>query len=219
MLYNRWRLKKYAVVEARERAEVERALDTVDEEKDNIPFGARAIESGIQIDGIWISSQNTPAPSPPQPATPVGSGRASSTTRKSSQGTLNPPPIMVTAYDENSSTETLHSQDETQALHPYAIAYRIASRGSEVHSLAADEEHLKRNETLELERSSHEYAAYRSYLQPKRCNTPVDRPTGTSTAQKENRRGSGVSVDSLTGVYNYQPLMDGPSGFSLNRQG
>lgn len=29
----------------------------------DIPFGIRAIQSGIQVDGIWISQTNTPAPS------------------------------------------------------------------------------------------------------------------------------------------------------------
>jgi hypothetical protein len=29
----------------------------------DIPFGVRAIQSGIQVDGIWISNTNTPAPS------------------------------------------------------------------------------------------------------------------------------------------------------------
>lgn len=28
-----------------------------------IPFGIRAIESGIEVDGVWISRSNTPAPS------------------------------------------------------------------------------------------------------------------------------------------------------------
>jgi hypothetical protein len=31
-----------------------------EEMKDDIPFGVRAIESGIEIDGVWISRSNTP---------------------------------------------------------------------------------------------------------------------------------------------------------------
>ena len=38
-----------------------------EEMKDDIPFGVRAIESGIEVDGVWISRSNTP----------VGSSRAS----------------------------------------------------------------------------------------------------------------------------------------------
>ncbi len=37
------------------------------EPKDDIPFGIRAIQSGIEVDGVWISRSNTP----------VGSSRAS----------------------------------------------------------------------------------------------------------------------------------------------
>ncbi|KAB2577523.1 uncharacterized protein LTHEOB_9183 [Lasiodiplodia theobromae] len=32
---------------------------------DDIPFGIRAIQSGIEVDGIWISGTNTPVPSSP----------------------------------------------------------------------------------------------------------------------------------------------------------
>ncbi|EKG19435.1 hypothetical protein MPH_03298 [Macrophomina phaseolina MS6] len=32
---------------------------------DEIPFGIRAIQSGIEVDGIWISGTNTPVPSSP----------------------------------------------------------------------------------------------------------------------------------------------------------
>ncbi|CAG8948169.1 unnamed protein product [Penicillium salamii] len=50
--------------------------------KDDIPFGARALESGIEIEGIWNSNPNTPVPSPLQPSTPVRS-RPSSLSPKS----------------------------------------------------------------------------------------------------------------------------------------
>lgn len=39
-----------------------------------IPFGVRAIESGIEVDGVWISRSNTPGPSVPgSPALSVAS--------------------------------------------------------------------------------------------------------------------------------------------------
>ncbi|CAG7921905.1 unnamed protein product [Penicillium olsonii] len=72
---NKWRIRKYAIAEAKEReaeAEMYPMLH-----KDDIPFGARALESGIEIEGIWNSNPNTPIPSPRQPATPVGSRPAS----------------------------------------------------------------------------------------------------------------------------------------------
>ena len=39
-----------------------------------VPFGIRAIESGIEVDGVWISRSNTPAqslPTTPAPASPA----------------------------------------------------------------------------------------------------------------------------------------------------
>lgn len=40
------------------------AQPTLEErQEDNIPFGIRAIESGIEVDGVWISRSNTPVAS------------------------------------------------------------------------------------------------------------------------------------------------------------
>lgn len=40
---------------------------------DDVPFGARAIEQGIEVEGIWICSKNAPTPSPHFPGTPTDS--------------------------------------------------------------------------------------------------------------------------------------------------
>lgn len=37
-----------------------------------IPFGARALERGIQVEGIWVSNNSTPVPSPHKPRTTAG---------------------------------------------------------------------------------------------------------------------------------------------------
>ncbi|KAJ5348686.1 DNA recombination/repair protein RecA monomer-monomer interface [Penicillium brevicompactum] len=73
--YNKWKMRRYAVTEAKEQEE-EAEMDPM-LHKDDIPFGARALERGIEIEGIWNSNSNTPIPSPRQPATPVGSRPAS----------------------------------------------------------------------------------------------------------------------------------------------
>ncbi|KGO78088.1 hypothetical protein PITC_041190 [Penicillium italicum] len=69
--WNRWMMSKLAETEAKERereAEVYPMLH-----KDDIPFGARALERGVEVEGIWVS----PTQSPCQPATPVASRPAS----------------------------------------------------------------------------------------------------------------------------------------------
>lgn len=40
---------------------------SIEPKEDDVPFGIRAIESGIEVDGVWISRSNTP----------VGSSRSS----------------------------------------------------------------------------------------------------------------------------------------------
>jgi hypothetical protein len=47
--------------------EAQREVPKTDGLKNDIPFGIRALESGIEVDGVWISRSNTP----------VGSGRSS----------------------------------------------------------------------------------------------------------------------------------------------
>ncbi|CAG8384507.1 unnamed protein product [Penicillium salamii] len=77
---SKWKMRRYAATEAKEQ-EVEAEIFPM-LHKDDIPFGARALESGIEIEGIWNSNPNTPVPSPHQPSTPVRS-RPSSLSPKS----------------------------------------------------------------------------------------------------------------------------------------
>ncbi|KAF1930943.1 uncharacterized protein M421DRAFT_90721 [Didymella exigua CBS 183.55] len=72
--YDRSKIRKYSKVDKGKQAATPEMLESqpvqlvqADEMKDEIPFGVRAIESGIEIDGVWISRSNTP----------VGSSRAS----------------------------------------------------------------------------------------------------------------------------------------------
>ncbi|KAN0067689.1 hypothetical protein V8E54_014254 [Elaphomyces granulatus] len=76
---NRRRLKKIVVEEERQKSERPKSVDLDETDRDDIPFGARALESGIQVEGIWISSpaslspdqSETPATSiPPSPILP-----------------------------------------------------------------------------------------------------------------------------------------------------
>jgi hypothetical protein len=76
--YDRYRLRKYSKVEKGKQAQTPEMLEAQPikvETKDEIPFGIRAIESGIEVDGVWISRSNTP----------VGSSRSSMTDVKLAQ--------------------------------------------------------------------------------------------------------------------------------------
>ena len=99
LTYNKWRLRKYTAV-AENKAAVRREMQhTVSvkrgrSQRQKIPFGVRALESGIEVDGVWISGTNTPSTMPgspniaamkPQPAhkdySPEASSSASETSR------------------------------------------------------------------------------------------------------------------------------------------
>ena len=73
LTFDKRRLRKYSKVDKGKRAQSPEMLEAqpvtqVNEDtKDEIPFGIRAIQSGIEVDGVWISRTNTP----------VGSSRAS----------------------------------------------------------------------------------------------------------------------------------------------
>ncbi|OQE16522.1 hypothetical protein PENFLA_c027G04465 [Penicillium flavigenum] len=69
--WNRWMMNKHAATESKEREEQAEVYPML--HKDDIPFGARALERGIGVEGIWISEPSTPMQSPCQPATPVPS--------------------------------------------------------------------------------------------------------------------------------------------------
>jgi hypothetical protein len=71
--YDRTKLRKYSKVNKGKQAQTPEMLESqpvtqvMSETKEEIPFGVRAIESGIEVDGVWISRSNTP----------VGSSRSS----------------------------------------------------------------------------------------------------------------------------------------------
>lgn len=191
-------LKKYAAVEAQERKDGKN-IGEKERGEDNIPFGARAIERGVQVDGIWISNQNTPSNSPIRPGTPMGSRRASSISKISSQETLQPPPIMVTACDGNSSPSADGHGPYlgTQSFQPHSSANGVPVGYFEVDRLSPDGDNPKRSETMELDWSKHEYATYQGYLQPGRCTFPTD-PVVTLD---DGINITTISLDSLAGAH------------------
>ncbi|PGH02553.1 hypothetical protein GX51_04580 [Blastomyces parvus] len=80
-IYNSLQLKRLSAAAAAEAATV-RTPKMLEAGSDEIPFGSRAIERGIEVEGIWISNQNTPAGSPiwgptPDPSRPASLGSKS----------------------------------------------------------------------------------------------------------------------------------------------
>ncbi|TID21263.1 hypothetical protein E6O75_ATG04658 [Venturia nashicola] len=58
-MYTRWRLRQYTSVSIKHPTPNMVEAQTTDE----IPFGIKAIERGVEVEGVWISRSNTPVPS------------------------------------------------------------------------------------------------------------------------------------------------------------
>lgn len=76
LTYNKWRLRKYTAVAEKKtalRREMQHATSVKRgrSQRQQIPFGIRALESGIEVDGVWISGSNTPASTPGTPNIPA----------------------------------------------------------------------------------------------------------------------------------------------------
>lgn len=65
--HTHWKLRKYSALAEKEKQEtaVQRQLSMRAQRRkqaEDVPFGIRAIESGIEVEGVWISRSNTPDP-------------------------------------------------------------------------------------------------------------------------------------------------------------
>ena len=72
LVYNHWRLRKYTAIAAANKASLKQEMHHSHSVRrgrfatapgGEVPFGIRAIESGIEVDGVWVSRSNTPASS------------------------------------------------------------------------------------------------------------------------------------------------------------
>jgi hypothetical protein len=91
------------------------------ETKDETPFGIRAIQSGIEVDGVWISRTNTP----------VGSSRnsISELPRSYNNSQLELPQAAVYASSRNSSRAPSSSFDRAVSAERIAGDSRSSSPG------------------------------------------------------------------------------------------
>jgi hypothetical protein len=67
VMWRNWRVQRQEIIDEERRMriqELRRSGQIIESRKSHdIPFGVKAIESGIEIDGIWISKTNSPVPS------------------------------------------------------------------------------------------------------------------------------------------------------------
>ncbi|OOQ90522.1 hypothetical protein PEBR_04317 [Penicillium brasilianum] len=66
--FNTWMTGRYAEAESRQKDEEADLYPMLS--RDDVPFGAKALERGVQVEGIWVSSHNTPHSGTLHPETP-----------------------------------------------------------------------------------------------------------------------------------------------------
>ena len=97
LVYKRWQLKNFIKLEE-EGKDVEDADGPQMEEmvpENHVPFGIRAIESGVEVEGVWISRPNSPAPS--ILASPVSSAATLPSPKKGAAAVRSPSILPSTA--------------------------------------------------------------------------------------------------------------------------
>lgn len=92
LIFQRWRIRRYAALEAGQKL-VDFEQYPMLAQDDDVPFGARALERGIEVEGIWVSNSNTPVQTPCQPGTPRTIQSCSSIRSLSPNAALKQPPI------------------------------------------------------------------------------------------------------------------------------
>jgi hypothetical protein len=180
--------------------------------ENHIPFGVRALESGVEIDGIWVSTTKTPVPEslkqlrdsdhPPESLESINEGRPLSAEelsppRMSFSGPLQPafrPSRVFSSHSKSSeafqpSETKISSRDRASAYKPKRSSHlRFSSYGD----IQVNQDTLSQLEgaaTLPPENFQHE--------QSSRRQTAED---SSSDAAADNERSSGTESDSsLTG--------------------
>jgi hypothetical protein len=80
LAFNTWMTRRYAATESRQKDQEAELYPMLS--RDDVPFGAKALERGVQVEGIWVSNHNTPHSSTLRPETPTTDQPSSPDMRK-----------------------------------------------------------------------------------------------------------------------------------------
>lgn len=123
--YNHWKLQSYIKLETSKAAITQEITQQMQHQPslrrgraNQVPFGVRALESGIEVDGVWISRPNTPASSLP------GSPTLSGTTQLAAQPD--------TSQGRASSSSNMSGVEMPQPLHAFPEVNRPSGSSSTV---------------------------------------------------------------------------------------
>ena len=124
LIFNHYRLRKHtqlAAEKAQIRKQLERTASVNHGSGKDVPFGVRALESGIEVDGVWISGPNTPAGNTPVHTAPASPTLAAMTEvpKNAFQGKISPDRVSL-------SSQTARIEMLTQA-HGHDVDHRSGS--------------------------------------------------------------------------------------------
>ncbi|KAG4032300.1 hypothetical protein MFRU_007g02080 [Monilinia fructicola] len=173
----------------------------------DIPFGVRAIQSGIQVDGIWISGTNTPVPSIKlhrHSSYEPSSSDSTSNAHVSPDGYNHPTPPKTnqpnSRYSESAllSSHRSVSDDDTITSEPRSSSRQRATytpKRSSLLRFGTVGEHQYDEETLGHLQGNEE--ADRVYThRPRGGHRESDSSISDAAAAADNERSSGTSDDS-----------------------
>ncbi|KAL4914134.1 hypothetical protein BDW62DRAFT_190958 [Aspergillus aurantiobrunneus] len=116
LAYNRRKIRRQAIEEANQRAEQQAEMGEIGSGSNDIPFGAKALEKGIEVEGIWTMKRH-PLVKPPSIAEKRRLPVLGSLLRhKSTAGSDKTPHVIqaesTTVPNSHRSSGTADSQDE-----------------------------------------------------------------------------------------------------------
>ncbi|KAF2722694.1 hypothetical protein K431DRAFT_221640 [Polychaeton citri CBS 116435] len=127
LTYTHWRLRKLGAIAEKQRQEQalrrelsEKRRPPGTRKEGDVPFGVRAIESGIEVEGVWISRNNSPEPT---------SSREAS--RTSSIFEIVPKALHETDLENQSPDKQPQSHDTEHPLKPLEIHPRVVNQFNE----------------------------------------------------------------------------------------
>ncbi|KAL2785079.1 hypothetical protein BJX66DRAFT_69185 [Aspergillus keveii] len=118
LTYNRRKIRKHANEEANQQAEQEAEMGEVGSEATDIPFGARALEKGIEVEGIWTMKRQ---PLTKQPSVMEKNNRSSALSAflrpKLTASSVQTPEIIEPDSNRTSATAESQAESVLESIH------------------------------------------------------------------------------------------------------
>ncbi|KAL2836014.1 hypothetical protein BJY01DRAFT_222681 [Aspergillus pseudoustus] len=117
LTYNRRKIRKHANEEANQRAEQEAEMGEVGSEATDIPFGARALEKGIEVEGIWTMKGQSLAKQPSLTEKNRNSVLSAFIRPKSTASSVQTPQIIEPDSKRTSATGESQAESVLESVH------------------------------------------------------------------------------------------------------